>query len=160
MTNEEIVLSNINNRTKNMRFMFLHPRKDNYPFGRIHEEQLEKYNNFIKDLKSTADIKSRVHKIIIYGKATFYETGRLQCKSGARRSTLDIWKIYKFYFGDIDIFSIMRVLYDLVKNGNVNTYRCPNIRKRVYWIDIWKYKDYDVLAELGVALKEWENIGL
>lgn len=162
MTNEEIVLSNINTRTKNMRFKFLPPNRVDYFDGRSYEGQLELYNDFIKDLKETPDVKSRVYKIMKYGRTTYYETGRYQCHSGARRSTLDIWKIYKFYFGDIDVFSIMRVLYELVKTDpDLNTYRCPNIRKRVFWFysGYFKEKDMNVRAELGVPMSEWEHIG-
>lgn len=163
MKNEEIVLDKLNNN----RFLGKNPIHFDTGESRYYWDSLE-YERYkdrlevdINALKGFTEILDRVRKITKMHYNTYHENGRFQCNSSARRSTVDIWRIYKYYFGDIDLFSIMRALYQLVVDEDLNTYRCPDIRKRVYWRDSYgRVKNLDVKAELGVPLSEWENIGL
>ena len=102
----------------------------------------------------------------MYQYPTYSIKNRFQCKPNARRSAVDIWRIYKNYFGDIDIFSIMRALYELVYiDWVLSTIRCCTVRKQVFWIPAMEgfygriIKD-NLNSELGVNIKEWKNIGL
>lgn len=162
MTNEEIVLSKLNNN----RFLGNKPihfdiEKNGYWFSEIDKQSyVNEFKRKIDVLKSQTSIVDRVRKITHMSYNTYHENGKYQCRAGARRSTCDIWRIYKYYFGDIDIFSIMRALYKLVYDGELNTYRCPDVRKRVYWHDSWRTRNLDEKAELGIPMTEWKDIGL
>lgn len=161
MTNEEIVLSNISERKSRYRFLFKLMDRRYFCCDMHYKEAVDSFQYDVDKVKNATTIEDRVLAILKCGKSTFFESGGYQCKSGARRSTLDIWAIYKYYFGQIDVFTIMRTLYKLVNTvPDLNTYRCPNIRKRVFWFYEYRpTKDMDVKAELGVPMSEWEHIG-
>jgi hypothetical protein len=164
MTNEETVLS----RIENNRFLgksklhFVEPEKESYYWEPEYKLEMERFNERLSRLKSASTVKDRVFAIISMRFKTYDERNRYQCRSGARRSTLDIWRIYKYYFDEVDVFTIMRALYELtIGERMVSTYRCPTVRKRVFWL----YREYGnidrtVKAELGVSIDEWQNIGL
>lgn len=165
MTNEEIVLEKLNNN----KFLGKSPihfdaiiTSDSWWTETEKSFYLETFNKKIQGLKSLESVLDRVREIINISKGyrTYNRYNNFQCYAGARRSTTDIWRIYKYYFGEIDIFSIMRALYQLVTKEDLRTYRCSTIRKRVFWKERWGAKDLNVKAELGVPLSEWENIGI
>jgi hypothetical protein len=149
MTNEEKVLDKINN---------------NRWFGKspLYFRTFTDIEN--ADLHSINDITERVYKIFTISKysATLDSRGRYQCCGGANRSTGDVWRIYKYYFGDIDIFTIMRALYKLVSDSRLGTFRCSTVRKRVFWLINGTYtcRNFDDPAEFGVPLRDWKDIGL
>lgn len=165
MTNEEIVLNKLSSgRLGKTPLKFSIPSRENYNYfdDTFYDNFKFRFDEEIKDFMELKGVNNRILGIIKLSEhyRTYYENGRFQCSANSRRSTVDIWRIYKYYFGDIDIFSIMRALYYVVKCKNVNTYRCPDIRKRVFWKDDYIEKDVIPAAELGVPFKEWENIGL
>lgn len=169
MTNEEIILNKIatNNKLGSLPIMFRSgiPKKSlfyyNMDYIAMVEQQYEKDMKKLETLKDNGNVLDRVNEITLIKSPTYYTNGRFQCHGAARRSTIDIWRLYKYYFGDIDIFSIMRALFELVLNHKLNTYRCPDIRKRVFWRDSYgNTVDLQTPAELGVPFSEWKNIGL
>ena len=168
MTNEEIVLERLKNPFLGKYPIHFDATNNLYYFHYVNS--LDNYKQMLKDdidiLKSETSVKDRVYKILsMYRYPTYSIKNRFQCKPNARRSTADIWRIYKNYFGDTDIFSIMRALYELVYiDRKLSTIKCCTVRKQVFWIPEMEgygrtIRDY-LNSELGVNLKEWENIGL
>lgn len=164
MTNEEIVLKRMEKKAKSPLHFGLQER---YMYWNDYEYRNAKsnFNAAINLIKQAKTVKDKVYAIILAGyKARTYKNNSCQCKTGANRSAQDIYRIYKYYFPDenIDIFSIMRALYQLsIVDGKLGTYRCPTVRKQVFWIrEYWGNLEYHNKADLGVPLKEWENIGL
>lgn len=164
MTNEEIVLSKLNgNRFLGKNPLHFDVQPENQIFYFSHQDYENYKKNFegaLDKLKSLTEPIDRVRQITLMKYNTYHFNNRFQCYGHARRSTCDIWRIYKYYFGDVDIFTIMRALYQLVVSEDLNTFRCPDIRKRVYWRESYGEKNIHVAAELGVPLSEWKNIGL
>jgi hypothetical protein len=164
MTNEQIVMERWNNnRFLGKTSVEFRVTRDVY----FYEEQFNRVklelDTRIESLKKIENIVDRVNEILIISRSYptyFTGTNRYQCKAGARMSTIDIWRIYKNYFEEVDIFTIMRALFVLVETTNLNTFRCCTVRKRVFWFENWAEKNYDVRAELGVPLIEWKDIGL
>lgn len=143
---------------------FRPPNRFDY-FSTYHYDQdVRNFENVIDKLKAHTDVVSRVFNIIETSRhhATQYpNNNRFQCRGGARRTACDIWRLYKYYFDEnVDIFTIMRALHAVVMEYSVNTYRCPDIRRRVFWVDGYTVKDFEAKAELGVPFSEWKTIGL
>jgi hypothetical protein len=163
MTNEELVLSRINNNCwiGKSKLHFKEPERSQYYYGWDYEENKTKYATNIKLLNSAKTVEDRIMAIINLGARTYDERNRYQCRSGARRSTVDLWRIYKYYYDEnVDIFTIMRALYKLVTDSKLSTYRCPTVRKRVFWrFNEYPHKDLYVSAEIGLPMTEWEHIG-
>lgn len=163
MTNEEIILEKISSvRVGKTPLKFSIGSRDDYWSLQQYQASTEHLEEKIKYLKSIKDITMRVDEIIDLAESykTYTEDGKFQCGACCRRSTVDIWRIYVHYFGETDIFSVMRALYDLVMDNDLNTYRCPDIQKRVFWYDEDNSEaDLDVKAELGVEIREWKEIG-
>jgi hypothetical protein len=169
MTNEEIVLKKLENP-----FLGKHPiyykASEMYSlgwFGLSKENYEMNLKKDLEDLESKPDVKSRVGKILsMYDYPTYSVKNKFQCQPKARRSAVDIWRIYKNYFGEIDIFSIMRTLYEIVfVDKTVSTIKCPTVRRQVFWLpkmERWHDRQIEIysISELGVNIKEWENIGL
>lgn len=125
------------------------------------------FQNRIRDLRESKSVRDRIAKIMeLSVEYESYIGNRFQCGRGRRRSAHDIWRIYENYFGETDIFVIMRELYNLtVKEKLFNTIRCSTICKRVFWYksrDVFSVREYEpwAKAELGVKFTEWKNIGL
>ncbi len=168
MNNEEIVLKRLENKAQGELHFKETINKDDYCTC---SDCIYRYNeavNLIKNMKtnlaSKTTVKDRVYEIMLIGRKviTLNSRNRFQCKRGANRSAQDIWRIYRYYFGDIDIFSIMRALYQLSKvDRKLNGYRCPNVRKQVFWLvgNGGQLEDHKK-ADLGVALKDWKDIGI
>ncbi len=173
MTNEEIVLDRLNNRWLGKSPIQFKPQLLFYTYFCSSEKEKESaqkrfeksFDKDIEDLKSKITIEDRVIKILeMWGYQTYIKN-RFQCKASSRRSAPDIWRIYRNYFGEIDIFSIMRVLYELsIVDRKLSTTKCNNVRKQVFWIPSMEggnlYQELNSISELGVNIREWKNIGL
>jgi hypothetical protein len=64
---------------------------------------------------------------------TVYENGKLQCGEGKSRTASDIYRIVISYIPETRFSEVMAVLYNYVKEGHINTYKCPNIDARVWF---------------------------
>lgn len=162
MTNEQRVMENWN-RNRFLGKSAVEFRVSNNYTGDYGNRLNLELKERIEALKKIDNIVDRVNKILLISRhySTYIVgTSRFQCRPGARRSTVDIWRIYKNYFEEVDIFTIMRALYVLVNDRNLNTIRCSTVRKRVFWYDSYNNKDFYIRAELGVPLSEWKEIGL
>jgi hypothetical protein len=164
MTNEQIVMDRWNsNRFLGKSAVEFRITRNRYYLDEYFSRVKIEFEQRIEALKKIENIVDRVNEILQISRSYptyFAGTNRFQCRSGARRSTIDVWRIYKNYFDEVDLFTIMRALFILVNDKDLNTFRCPNIRKRVFWFDLYGGKDYYVRAELGVPLSEWKDIGL
>lgn len=126
------------------------------------EEDQEILKEEIKQLKNLSSIDDKVLKIVeLAGDyATFDTNNRFQCRAGAYRSAIDIWRIYNNYFRPVTLFLIMRTLYKLViEESCVETSFCRDIHKQVFTCG-GDYNDIFVINELGVRFAEWRTIGL
>jgi len=171
MTNEEIVLTRLKKVAQSPIYFKRMGGILEYTGGctcdtcaKMYEKYLQDYDFFYEKMVNSSSVYDRVWNIIVltYKTPTFCRN-RKQCRKGANRSVQDIWRIYKNYFEDIDIFSIMRVMYQLsVVERKLGTYRCPAVRKRVFWKNNFDRLDINIntKADLGVALKDWKYIGL
>lgn len=150
MTNEEIVLKRLSKRGRS-------PLR----FGGVNGIS-ENITNMINHLKNKKSVYDRVYEILRLSRylQTYDSHNKFQCYGSARRSAQDIWRIYKYYFGDIDIFAIMRVLYYLVHEENLSCTRCCTINKLVFYFENYKLVQENLKGDLGVPLKFWKNIGL
>lgn len=160
MTNEEIVLDSIKFKVKNRK---LSPLKfKNYsPYF----NDFDRCISILKNLESKEDRILEIVKLasLFFG-TVYYKGESYQCRIGARRSVLDIMRIYKFYFEDIELFTVMRILNELVKKEKISTMRCWTVRKQVFWIDHGYYSAQNNYSgyentELGIKFKDWETIG-
>lgn len=85
----------------------------------------------------------------------------LQCKRGASRSAVDIWRHLLPTYPELSIVYVMNDLY--LCFGNRDMLYCPSICKRVFRLyhnDIKKdfymiHKDY--VDEFGLIFDEWSN---
>jgi hypothetical protein len=162
MTNEEIVLKRLERKAKTP-LHFKEPRGYDYWLNEQFVSAKIRFTKEINELKETKTVEDRVYAIFKVGNHTPTVKGNVtQCHAGANRSAQDIWRIYKYYFGGIDIFSIMRALYQLsVVYRKLNGFRCSTVQKQVFWLsNMGGDLETNDKADLGVALKNWEKIGL
>ncbi len=159
LTKEQIVLKNMEKAAKSpLRFGVM----DMYYFPQSQVSLEEE----IKELKQKTTLYDRIHLILwIAGRyGTYDEHNRKQCHGGARRSLFDIKRIYEYYFGEVNVFDIMRVLYQLaVKEKKIYTMSCWTTQKLVFWThrnDGGTERRITAKREVGVPVKDWENIGL
>lgn len=119
------------------------------------------------ELLSTKKVVHRVIKIIEIAQSLRTQRaigGRIQCKAGARRSSGDIYRLYKTYFqDDVDYFDILGALYEICTERKMTericAIRCPNVRKLVFWknssVYAYPYVDTHKLGEVGLNIKLW-----
>lgn len=163
LTDEERVLKRLKNMAKST-LRFKEPVIQDY--GELlrvdYNIALEVFHEDMKHLMSCKTVKSRVLAIFeMCSDNSTYQNNKFQCKGGARRSAHDIWRIYRNYFGEIDIFPIMRAMYDLTYNENkLGCHFCGYVRKQVFWLGGGIINDDYLRADIGVAFKNWEKIGL
>jgi len=120
MTNEEII--------KN--------RMAKKPKGKLHFKNGDvSFIALVRELRRTVNPQQRILKILGIGDRyiTNNKYNNYQCRSGANRSLEDICRLYNYYFGDYDIFEIMRSLHKLVRDKNLATDVCSVIKKQVFW---------------------------
>lgn len=163
MTNEEIVLYRLSKKALSP-LHFVEPNKGDYCYYNNYDNDLKLFKLNMESLKNgSTKVIDRVYTLITLGNKyrTYTKYNKFQCNRGARRSAQDLLRLYINYFGEIDIFSIMRVLYKLsVVERRLNSYRCPNVRKQVFWIRDYNCLETNHKADLGVPLKDWQEIGL
>jgi hypothetical protein len=81
---------------------------------------------------------------------------KLQCEPYRNRSLEDIFLIAKYYRPDITLKEVRKGLFNLLNNCKIATLMCPNINKRVYFKDIFKYtKSYTDCIRCYNLLDEW-----
>ena len=87
---------------------------------------------------------------------TFYliDGGR-QCKRGAYRSVLDMWRTIRYYYIDVDLFSVMRFMST---SSDICRDYCSTVRKRVFCPGTASYAEH-VPDEFGLKLWDWRRIG-
>jgi hypothetical protein len=163
MSNEEIVQERLEKHST-APLKFGEPRREDYYWDNDYIGRVDKFNKDLEILKNQNSVIERVKYIIKIGENTYHMNGRYQCHAYANRSARDIYRIYIYYFGEIDIFSILRALYKLaVEERYIQTYRCPTVRKQVFWLYerfASKALEIDNKADLGVPVREWKDIGL
>ncbi len=162
MTNEEMVLDSIKYKVKNRKLSAL---RLSFPTYFSIQGNLTMETSLIDELKSQVSIEDRIYNIVKLSSRTFgtvhYKSGSYQCKPSARRSALDIMRIYKFYFEDIDLFTVMRTLYKLVEDRKLSTMKCPTIHKEVFWVQSsnWDGSSNWEDTELNIKFNSWRTIG-
>lgn len=92
---------------------------------------------------------------------SYLENGTRECRAGANRSSIDLWRHVKKY-RDVSIFEVMRELAEFALNKRIGGLYCGNVRRRVFYFSRgWtslsheSYKD-----EYGLSLYQWKRIGL
>ena len=84
-----------------------------------------------------------------------------QCRSEARRSSLDIWRRILFFNPEIDLFSVMRSLASLT---GISWYYCDTVRKRVFYPQPDRSNGRQsgnyIRDEYGICILDWKTIGL
>lgn len=105
---------------------------------------------------------ARVRRTYQRGKSP--DTAGYQCREGAYRSSLDIWRIAKFYFGaNIKLSDIMKSLANLSSKGEISTHICSTIDRRVFWVDVEldaEMFDESSIDEFLLKLDDWCEIGV
>jgi hypothetical protein len=155
---KDIVLSKIRTLDKSK----LHFVDTDY-FDNIKEDQ-DNVKYKIRTLKSFNYAKDRLLRIIelVEDFVTYDANNKYQCRAGANRSAVDIWRIYNNYFRPVSLFYIMRTLYKLViEDDDLETLFCNDIKKQVFVCGSGFDTDsIFIVNELGVRFAEWRNIGL
>ncbi len=135
----------------------------------VTKNDLDRLDTKVKRLKSLHNIKDRLIEIITIGYdgypiGTFLENGEIQCQPFCRRSVLDIWRIYNYYFPKVSIFRIMYLLYEIVTdddNDSVSTNVCSDIERQVFWVrdfdDAYVVMDEDK-NEFGYYMEAWKSL--
>jgi len=62
--------------------------------------------------------------------------GNVQCEYGKRRSQSDIFRIARHYKPGLRYLEFIESLKRIVKNNEVFTHNCPNIKARVFFLEI------------------------
>ena len=95
------------------------------------------------------------------------ETKEIECRAGANRSSLDIWRHIKYYYSDITIFDIMNALYNIESQeyyGFFCTTICRRIFKNAYknsnedWQRNLRYFFNISCDEYGLVWDDWKEI--
>jgi hypothetical protein len=160
MTNEEIVMDSMKNKIKNRRLSALSFRKGIFLTD-------AEFSDCIDKLKAIESPKERVFEIarLAYKSlgTVYYKNRHFQCKGGARRSASDIMRIYNYYFDEIDLFTVMNILYKLVSDRRLSTRKCPDVHRQVFWIEDYYNHNYSdgnyEYTEFNIYFSDWKNIG-
>ena len=137
----------------------LHNRCDPLTFTKhrgtpISNEIQEKYLNDSISLKQL--IRNILHLSKKYWSySTYTETSPMR-----KRSSIDLLRHIKSTRPEVDIYSIMRILYELESEHLIRQNFCYTVERRVftsinsrsYWEGYNKYDEY------GLQFDEWENI--
>jgi hypothetical protein len=75
------------------------------------------------------------------------KTGIKETTSGRRRSSIDVWRHAKFFKPEIEIFDVMRALWNLEKMRVLHSIFCTDVNKRVFC------KNYDN-SEIGRGIPD------
>lgn len=68
-----------------------------------------------------------------YNYETVNKNNKVICATGRRRSLGDIYLICKHYYPNCTIIEVFKELVALLNLGNINTQKCSNIRKYVFY---------------------------
>jgi len=79
------------------------------------------------------------------------------------RSSIDIWRHIISVTPDVTIFEVLRTLFELIRDKEVGSLKCPRIGRRVFRLKSvpgWT-EDYGrfELDEYGLLTADWEWIG-
>lgn len=132
---------------------YIHPK--NYKYEEIEEQIINKTKEFINsDIRLNKTLKNRketpfeflIKFFTIWNipntektkETIFVDNQGLQCETGARRSLGDIYTLLKYYYPNITIKEIIKILYvDLfnykAEEGNFRSSNCSIINKRVWY---------------------------
>ena len=93
-----------------------------------------------------------------------YKTGEYETSNGRLRSALDLWRHIKHFKPEVDIFSIMRVIYSM--RCSIYGHYCTTVRRRVFrYYPNGNYnlnQVYDTARtdEFRLRFSDWQYIGL
>jgi hypothetical protein len=110
-----------------------------------------------KDDRTVAQKVFDLMKVSSSVPTAYAKNGSRQCRAGASRSALDLWRLYRFYFGDIKFREILNALYHLNEEaGDISTQFCGTVHKRVFWIGDGDNYDREYMDEFGLKFPEWQ----
>lgn len=97
-----------------------------------------------------------------------YCDGDYDCASGKMRSALDIWRHIKYYYPTIEIFDVMKALYELNHNKDIYGHFCTDVGRRVFKLEYSSGGDHVQINmypyanryfdEFELQWADWENI--
>jgi hypothetical protein len=92
---------------------------------------------------------------------SYDENAHYECREGANRSVIDVWRHLKYFNPDLTIFEVMNTVYKLIYYDNlINTFICGDIYRRVLIAGENEFyaHDYDIYDVFHLFLDEWKNI--
>ena len=89
----------------------------------------------------------------------FQEKVTVQTLRYRRRSIGDIYWIMLYYYPEAHLKDVFKAIHKLIKDGEIGTFFCNDIRKRVYRHDITGFipVQTDLLDEYGLFFQDWED---
>ena len=115
--------------------------------------------------KVVNDLTDIIIHSVINKEPTFFgenpsSDSRMQCESGRRRSSEDIYRIAKTYIPEVKLSTIRKALEELVKNHIISRSYCSTTRKMVHYpwslgTDISKVRN--VLDKLNIKVNGGSN---
>ena len=99
-------------------------------------------------LNTDTSLSDKIFQLVRSGDDTFYDEDllRFQCRSGRYRSFTDLYFIFRTYIPELDINEFAyQVLEAIHKYRTFESFRCPNIRKIVFYNSTYGTRDYDLL---------------
>ena len=86
---------------------------------------------------------------------------RVETRSGALRSAVDIWRHIKSIQPDVSIFSVMEAVYSLIDSKSIAGHYCYTTRRAVFWeclTDHWLIQENFKCREFGIMLSTWKKL--
>ncbi len=139
------ILSLTNNILNLFQWLYRKYFKPNFILKEIKEYQkeLDKQNllylseHFKSDSFLGIDLKRFIKDFLYsYNKSNTTRScpyGYQQCDRNRRRSLGDIYRICKYYYPNITLLQVLKVLIDLLNSRKIGTCFCGTIRKQVYY---------------------------
>jgi hypothetical protein len=129
----------------------------------------KEYDGFKTALKmEKADIETGVLTILSLSKAlkSVNSSGKLETMHDRWRSSLDIWRHYKFYEPEITIFDVMEAIH--ATRYELLTLYCMGIYRRVFRIrrhetfrmEIYGRTHLDYKDEYGLKFIQWKGLNI
>lgn len=80
-----------------------------------------------------------------------------QCRNGAFRSSIDLWRHIKYYFPEVTIYDVMHALYRL--RFKINGLFCTIVKRFVVYnlVPGWRIRD-EIVTEFGFSFSYFEDI--
>lgn len=115
---------------------------------------------------SNKDLILNVLRTSMLDSTYYFYNGEMQCYRSRRRSSYDIWKICRFYKKTITIFSVMKILYNVVMERRqinfrhnyyyINTNYCHDVKRKVFYLStICRINNEFYNDEYGLTFHEW-----